>query len=85
MSNVREDIFMGVVVLLFSIVVLIIPFIMPNSEYRTGYEETTGYLSGYNKNDSSKETSYTLIYSYVVDNNNYTVSSSSGKGARKRI
>ena len=85
MSNVREDIFMGVVVLLFSIVVLIIPFIMPNSEYTTGYEETTGYLSGYNKNNSSKETGYTLIYSYVVDNNNYTVSSSITTGVLPKM
>lgn len=85
MSNVKEDIFMGVVVLLFSIVVLIIPFIIPNSEYRTNYKEATGYLSGYNKINSSKETSYTLIYSYVVDNNKYTVSSSITTGVLPKM
>lgn len=80
MNNVKEDIFLGIIVLLFSIVVLIISFTISNNEYTTNYKEITGYLIGYNK-----DTSYTLIYSYVVDNHEYTVSSSITTGVLPKM
>ncbi len=88
MNSFKEDIFIGIVVLLFSIIVLIISFTIPNNENRTNYKETTGYLIDYNEKNTydetifrdegtpPEETIYTLIYSYVVDNHEYTVSSS---------
>ena len=85
MNNVKEDIFLGIIVLLFSIVVLIFSFTISNNEYTTNYKEITGYLIGYNKDTPNKETSYTLIYSYVVDNHEYTVSSSITTGVLPKM
>lgn len=87
MSNVKEDMFIEIIVLIFSIVVLTVPFIIPSNEsgYTENYKETTGYLIDYNKSNSSRETSYTLIYSYVVDNHEYTVSSSITTGVLPKM
>lgn len=86
MDNNKKELvttlFMLCIAFLFSVFMLVFSFTIENIE---NYEITTGYLISYKEVNNSDQTMYNLVYSYTVNENEYTVSSSGESGILPRI